>query len=51
MDLLVFCTPEDAVVKTEHIEGGHGSYTRHYPAYTWTVGEACSDDLILGTES
>ena len=24
MGLLVFCTPEDAVVKTEHIEGDHG---------------------------
>ena len=38
MGLLVFCTPEDAVVKTEHIEGDHG---RIINAYTILLVHPC----------
>ena len=40
MGLLVLRTPEDAVVQTEHVEGGHGSDTSHNPTYHRTVLEA-----------
>ena len=51
MELLVLCAPEDAVVKTEHIECGHGGYSCHNPSYKRTVGKACGDNLVLGAEA
>ena len=51
MGLLVLRTPEDAIVQTEHVEGGHGGDAGHDPAHHRTVLEAGGDDLILGAEA
>ena len=48
MGLLVFCTPEDAVVKTEHIEGDHG---RIINAYTILLVHPCHVKRILSARS
>ena len=47
MELLVLCTPEYAVIQTEHVECRHGSDASHNPTYHWAVFEAGSDNLIL----
>ena len=51
VSFLVLRAPENAVVKTEHIEGGHGGNAGHDPSHHWAVGEACRDNLVLGAES
>ena len=49
--LHILRTPEDAVVQTEHVEGGHSSDTRHDPTNHRTVLHAGGDNLILRTET
>ena len=47
MKLFVLCAPEDTIIQTEHVEGGHRSNTCHDPSHHRTVGKAGSDDFIL----
>ena len=51
VELFVLGTPEDAVVETEHIEGGHGCNSCHNPTHHRAVGKAGSDDFILRAEA
>ena len=51
VSLLVLCSPEDAIVQTEHIEGSHGSNTCHNPTYYRTILHTGSDNLILRAEA
>ena len=47
MEFLVFCTPEDAEVKAEHVERCHCRYTGHNPTDNGTVVHACRKDFVL----
>ena len=49
--LNVLCSPEDAIVQAEHVEGGHSGNTGHDPSYHRTVGKAGGDNLILRAEA
>ena len=49
--LNILRTPEDAVVQTEHVEGGHGGNTGHDPTNHRTVLKAGGDNLVLGAEA
>ena len=51
VSLHVLRAPEDAVVQTEHVEGGHGGDAGHDPSHHRAVGEAGGDDLILRAEA
>ena len=51
MELLVLCAPEDAVVKTEHIECCHGGNACHPPAAYRRILEASGDNLVLRAEA
>ena len=47
----ILSTPEDAIIQTEHIEGGHSSDTCHNPTNHRTVSKAGGNDLILRAEA
>ena len=48
---LVLGSPEDAVIKTEHVEGGHGGNAGHNPTNPGAVLKAGGNNLILRAET
>ena len=49
--LHILCAPEDAIVQTEHIEGGHGGNAGHNPTNPGAVLKAGGNNLILRAEA
>ena len=44
-------TPEDTVVETEHIKGGHSCDDGHHPTHCRAILEASCQNFIFGEET
>ena len=51
MKFFVLFSPEDTVVKAEHIESGHSGDYRHHPTHYRAVLEASCQNLIFREET